>query len=337
MSVEEGVVGSGRVPRMAAICVGALAVCALASAVSPAVAGDWRIGSLNGAAPLEAPELRFEADGSFSGSTGCNRFQGQIQFEENELIVDGPVATTRMACPGGAMTAQDDTIIALFSGRISVAFDPTLDVLVLTTGETVLELTPAAATDAGPFDGPRPHAGLEPPAGTPPYLNPFGMAEDMPIHAAPDAASEIVGGAYPGQILRNEGCEGDWCRVTMLDASVSGWGQSQSLEASDSALRAGQGVFDATGVVPCANGKGAPMAQCAFGVARDGGGNATLAVTRSDGLVRALFFADGELFGADTSEADGGHEFSAAREGDLLMIRVNDERYEIPDAAIFGG
>ncbi len=53
--------------------------------------------------------------------------------------------------------------------------------------------------------------------------------------------------------------------------------------------------------------------------------------------------ADGRLFvggratGADISQADGGATFSAQREEDLNMIRVGDERHEIPDAAVSGG
>jgi hypothetical protein len=41
--------------------------------------------------------------------------------------------------------------------------------------------------------------------------------------------------------------------------------------------------------------------------------------------------------GADTSEADGYHEFRADKESDLHLIRVGPERYEIPDAVILGG
>jgi hypothetical protein len=36
------------------------------------------------------------------------------------------------------------------------------------------------------------------------------------------------------------------------------------------------------------------------------------------------------------SQADRG-AFSAARQGDLNVIRIGPERYEIPDAVIFGG
>jgi hypothetical protein len=90
-------------------------------------------------------------------------------------------------------------------------------------------------------------------------------------------------------------------------------------------------------MIPCAQAVGQPMTQCEFGVARTGGGYATVVVTKPDGMTRALFFRLNRAIGADTSEADGYHEFSASREGDLHLIKVGPERYEIPDAAILGG
>jgi hypothetical protein len=242
-----------------------------------------------------------------------------------------------MACPGDALTEQDDAMTALFGGSISVGFDPVRDILSLTNGGTTIELTRVAETGLRLPDLAEPHAGLEPPAGDPPYLNPFGLSDDLPLHSEPDTTSAVLGGAASGQVMRNEGCEGTWCRVEALDGSGSGWAARQYLEASDSVLRAGQGVFDAVGPVPCAKGIGAPMATCAMGVARDDGGSATVVVTKPDGVERILFFKDGAFLYSDTSQAGGGFESSATRESDLTLIRVDDERYEIPDAVIFGG
>ena len=104
----------------------------------------------------------------------------------------------------------------------------------------------------------------------------------------------------------------------------------------DSALRAGQGDFDATGSIPCAQQRGQPMGQCEIGVARAGGGYATVVVTKPDGRARVIFFRMGIPIGADTSEADYG-EFSATRESDLNLVRIGSERYEIPDAVVLGG
>jgi len=59
-------------------------------------------------------------------------------------------------------------------------------------------------------------------------------------------------------------------------------------------------------------------------------------VTKPDGRTRAIFFENGEAVGADISQADYG-EFSTSREADLTVVRIGDERYEIPDAAVTGG
>jgi hypothetical protein len=95
--------------------------------------------------------------------------------------------------------------------------------------------------------------------------------------------------------------------------------------------------YDATGKVPCAQYKGQPMGQCDFGVMRKGNGDATVVITRPDGRNRTIVFVGGRAAGADISQADGSAAFSVQREGDLNMIRVGDERYEIPDAAVSGG
>ena len=79
------------------------------------------------------------------------------------------------------------------------------------------------------------------------------------------------------------------------------------------------------------------MARCDFGVARAGGGYATVVVTKPDGMKRAIYFRSGTAIGADTSEADGYHEFRTEKESDLHLIRVGPERYEIPDGVILGG
>ncbi|MCM5570078.1 hypothetical protein M6I34_06125 [Burkholderiaceae bacterium FT117] len=106
---------------------------------------------------------------------------------------------------------------------------------------------------------------------------------------------------------------------------------------SASARRAGEGSFDARGPIPCAHARGQPMTQCDFAAARGGGGSATVVVTHPGGRKRTIFFSRGSAVSADTSQADGYGAFRARKEGDLHFIRVGDERYEIPDAVIFGG
>ena len=298
---------------------------------------DWRIVALNGAPVVETPTLTFVESGALLGDTGCNRFQATARKEEGALVVEGPVATTRMSCPGEALTAQEDAIVALFEGRIGVAYDPFSGALTLSRDGTEIALAAMPVMPSIFEDVPEPHLGRDVPAGDPPYLSGFGRSDALPLHDAPEAAAPVVTTAWLGQVLRNAGCDGAWCEVEALDGSARGWAERQHLEEADSALRSGQDVFDATGVMPCAKGAGAPMGQCVMGVARDGGGSATVVVRRGDGLERALFFRDGAFFSTDSSQAGGGFDTSATHDNGLFQIRIDDERYEIPDAVVFGG
>ena len=108
-------------------------------------------------------------------------------------------------------------------------------------------------------------------------------------------------------------------------------------ERESTAARAGQGRFDARASIPCAQHKGQPMGQCDSGVARDPGGTATVVVTRPDGRTRAIFFEKGKAISADLSQADGSMHFHATKKGDLYLIEAGNERYEIPEALVFGG
>jgi hypothetical protein len=75
------------------------------------------------------------------------------------------------------------------------------------------------------------------------------------------------------------------------------------------------------------------MGSCRFGVIRRGGGSATVRVFWADGGERNLYFEGGKLTSSD-SEA-GVH---VERVGDLNKVFVGtEERFEIPDAVIYGG
>jgi heat shock protein HslJ len=195
---------------------------------------------------------------------------------------------------------------------------------------------PASAEDGGPLD-----------------WQVSGVTGGLNLRATPSTSAEILTTYAPGTILDNLGCQRAenrvWCDVQQLGGGPRGFVAAEFLTAAvspggsviagpdDSALRAGQGEFDAAGQIPCAQHTGQPMTTCAFGVARTGGGYATVVITKPDGATRAVFFRLGIAVGADTSQADGYPEFRASREQDLHLIRVGNERYEIPDAVILGG
>ncbi|MCT8972607.1 SH3 domain-containing protein [Microbaculum marinisediminis] len=180
-----------------------------------------------------------------------------------------------------------------------------------------------------------------------------GVATALNLREEPSTTARVLARYVPGTILSNLGCrrvEGRaWCDVQEVGGGPRGFVAADYLRPAvapdgavaagpdESSLRAGQGDFDATGKVPCAQYPGQPMAQCDFGVARSGGGDATVVVTRPDGTRRALFFARGRFVSADTSQADGYPAVGSEKQSDLNRISVGDERYEIPDAVIFGG
>ena len=79
------------------------------------------------------------------------------------------------------------------------------------------------------------------------------------------------------------------------------------------------------------------MNLCPMGVARAGGGYATVVITKPEGRTRAIYFRMGHPIGADTSQADGYPSFHASKEADLNRIQIGTERFEIPDAVVLGG
>jgi heat shock protein HslJ len=58
-------------------------------------------------APLASsvPTIRFDADGTVRGTTGCNRYTGRYALDGNELAVS-PLATTRMMCADAVMEQE---------------------------------------------------------------------------------------------------------------------------------------------------------------------------------------------------------------------------------------
>ncbi|MGW8193819.1 MAG: hypothetical protein ACWGOX_06090, partial [Desulforhopalus sp.] len=79
-----------------------------------------------------------------------------------------------------------------------------------------------------------------------------------------------------------------------------------------------------------------PAGSCPYGVIRGGYGNGIVTVTKPDGRTRTIFFEDGKAVGADSSQGDPG-KFSTEQVGDLNVIHIGEERYEIPDEVVSGG
>ena len=126
------------------------------------------------------------------------------------------------------------------------------------------------------------------------------------------------------------------CRILSFKPPEADYGRPDPSRESSS-VRAGRGDFDAHAPVRCAMQEGSPMVECQAAVARDGGGSATVAVTRPDGRKRFIFFEQGKAIGADLSEADGSQHFRGTRRDDMYLIEAGHERYEFVEALVFGG
>ena len=293
------------------------------------------IGSIRPDGPLSV-KIHFGADGTAGMQLDCNRGSAQWKHKpsadpSNGQIEFGPVAATLALCPGGNL------------GQRFAKDAPMLRGYMIRDGRLSLSLM----ADGGIyiFDPIPPKKSVE--NGGPRVWEVTGAPSGLNLRAAASATADIVARFANGDQLDNLGCEDAggrlWCNVQKFGGGSVGYVAADFLRPAiapdgtmpagpdDSPLRAGKGDFDATGKVRCGD------QWCDFGVARAGGGFASVVVTRANGQKRALFFRMGVATGANTSQADGYPEFKARRDGDNYLIRVGTERYVIPEAVVFGG
>jgi heat shock protein HslJ len=88
---------------------------------------------------VPAPTIAFGADGTISGSGGCNTFNGTYTID-GSAISFGPLATTRMACPDDVMAVEDAYLLAL-DGAASWSIGD--DGRLVLDGATVLTFDPS--------------------------------------------------------------------------------------------------------------------------------------------------------------------------------------------------
>lgn len=194
---------------------------------------------------------------------------------------------------------------------------------------------------------------VSPDKGGPRNWQVLSTTDTVTMYEGMDIGAVQVKNLAPGDVLDNLDCkiaeEQQWCYVQPLGGGPVGYVLANHLQPAkakdgtigygtdDSSLRAGQKQFDATGKIPCAKYAGQPMTQCDFSVARAGSGYATVVVHWPNQTDRVFYFRMGMAIGVASSEAERVGEFSATYSQDLHQISVGVERYEIPDAVIFGG
>ncbi|WP_422048642.1 hypothetical protein [Shimia sp.] len=100
--------------------------------------------------------------------------------------------------------------------------------------------------------------------------------------------------------------------------------------------RAQKGDFDAEILIPCAQELGQNLGSCNAAVARAGQGAATVVVTFPNGFARKLYFTEGAFTSASATMSGAGRDTDWSLQGDLFQIRVDDQRYEIPESFVLG-
>ena len=326
---------------------------------NPLAGTKWRLvefQSMDDAIGIQRPKdssvytMNLNSDGTVTMQLNCNRATGTWTAKPSDNGTSGniefsPLAMTRALCPPPSM---DETIAQQSSFiRSYLLKDGKLYLNLMADGgiyvwepnnEQSLKANeiPAAPEDGGPLN-----------------WEVTGVSSKLNLREKPSLNAKVISTYSAGTILDNLGCqraEGQvWCDVQQLGGGLRGYVAARYLKPAvspngsvikgpdDSSLRAGQGQFDATGYISCEHSMTKGMAKCEFGVARSGGGYATVVINKPDGRKRTIFFRMGKPIGADTSQADGYPSFSATKENDLHRINIGNERYEIPDAVIMGG
>lgn len=93
-------------------------------------AAGWSVLAIGGHATKPGARIAFAADGAIFGTTGCNRFSGQVIAAPGMITFTTPLAVTRMACTGPS-AEQETALLEALSGTIAVAYDPVADQMVL--------------------------------------------------------------------------------------------------------------------------------------------------------------------------------------------------------------
>jgi len=178
-------------------------------------------------------------------------------------------------------------------------------------------------------------------SGGPDYWEVTDVNSRLRLRAGPSAGHGVIGALDNGEVVRNLGCRlaGDerWCRIEALGGGGQGWVAGRYLREGATPERLGaEGDgqrFDLTGQLPCSPVPGQPTTSCTFGVIReDRPGHAGLWIDIGGESERYFLFEDGEPV-----HSNGAGEITVERLGDLQLLRLGGERYEIPDAVIYGG
>ncbi|MBJ3763339.1 hypothetical protein ILP92_11340 [Maribius pontilimi] len=126
-------------------------------------------------------------------------------------------------------------------------------------------------------------------------------------------------------------------RHAALAAWVTLFGSAAPAQgADDLADRALKGDFDATGVIACAQSGREAFGRCEVGIFRGDGRSAVAVVVFPNGFRRTLSFEDGMFLRANPTMSGTGTDTQSRLEVGIHSIRVEGQRYTLPDTLVFG-
>ncbi|MEM8776814.1 MAG: hypothetical protein AAGF53_17405 [Pseudomonadota bacterium] len=178
------------------------------------------------------------------------------------------------------------------------------------------------------------------------------VEQNASLFATPSYDAETVADVSKTTLLSNLGCTSVrgkfWCRVYSSMVRVEGFVQVSSVQPAkgpdgtvptgidDSKQRARKRAFDETGEIACAQNRGEKLGKCRISVARSGGGDATAIVTFSNSFTRELYFTLGDFVRANATMSGVGKDIDWMLRGETYVLRVDDQRFEIPASYILG-
>ena len=123
--------------------------------------------------------------------------------------------------------------------------------------------------------------------------------------------------------------------TTQLPGTPPANGGGTASQLPGDALVAGT-PFHARGILSCAVRLIGPLGDCNYGVIRQGSGSAAIVVSKLDGRSRTIVYRQGTPIGYDQARGEPAR-LTWTRQGDEITVRIGNERYVIPDAAVYGG
>lgn len=177
----------------------------------------------------------------------------------------------------------------------------------------------------------------------------IGGRDYLNVRSGPGTRNPVIARLSDGEVMRNLGCrmvDGQrWCKIERPRGGDTGWAAGAFLRETGPAPRPGRPErprplpgrsgngepFSETGSLPCSGSTGQPSPSCRFGVIRDAiPGNASLWIDLGSDE-RFIRFERGRPVYTNAT----GHMLMYGN-GDTNLIRIGNERYEVPQEVIYG-